>query len=1238
MYHCPFEESLLQEGERLIKEGLVKQILFSEGTYQVEVQDAKEGEPLWPFLQLDDIGHVLDCFCTCKEAETFGQCVHLAAAFLKIFHEKLQPLHVRFRHSLWNILMQMAAKRHGYEVACLRPLKERGYYAESLSKKKLFMISPLTKKGEKQLNEIVLNRVLQTEETSLKFSNLSSEELSLWREGKPSHLLQYELSFWSDLGKWLMVLDEQGLAYQIDFFPAQKSLPKELTVSFREVSVSFYIAEVNWEEIVPALASMKSSIPIYPYQNLVFDQIIYDQQKKVFLIDTHQVENDFFPSLKEDAKSHVLGGWIFHPDVGFYAKEVDELLKHHAIPSKLVSEMLMRHSTLLQKYLVNTKICLEMSLVSYQLYFDQNHNFHVEAYLFDKGDLQKEHSTQFGPWMFIQDQGFYQLGGMLFHEIHKVIPKERLSAFVSQYKMWLNQYEGFQTHLTHIECYLTYGVSENQELYFYQQSQPLQGLTGILDLEEWVYIEGRGFYEKASSKLSQVIVPGLKLAKDNISPFIKTHEEDLEMIEGFFSGRQPIEKSGLEVVLNENYHVIVRPKVFFSKGYSFTKVRFFGEYSYVVGEGFSLLPKAGRIPEKYQEEVLITDYQEQQFLLQELPLLKPFILDIDPRLKTPKRLVLKVRHIAKHEDATNLSWGVDLAYLSEHGEVQIKTLWEAIKTKKQFLKTPAGLLDLHDMRFSWLREVSGHQFMQETELALSSLEWMRLILVEKLQPPTSEDVGAENSLQFLQEIQTLQTADLFDLEGLTSCLRPYQEKGVQWLWFLYSYGLSGLLCDEMGLGKTHQAMAILAASMNAKRSKNQKFLVVCPTSVIYHWEELLKRFLPNARVFMFYGVQRCLKGFQEQGDILLTSYGILRSEKDLFSEMAFEITIFDELQVAKNAGSQIHKVLKTLKTRMKIGLTGTPIENHLMELHSLFDIILPNYLPSEAAYKELFITGIEKHQDVEKKQILTKMVHPFILRRKKEEVLQDLPEKTEEIAYVDLSDEQKRMYKEACEKQKERIFSEMQEGQLPYMHVFALFNALKQICDHPALVNKDIENYEKYASGKWDLFVELLQEARDSGQKVVVFSQYLKMLDIIEMYLKRNHIGYAQIRGSTKWRKEEMRRFKEDPACEVFIGSLQAAGVGIELVSASVVIHYDRWWNPAKENQATDRVHRIGQNRGVQVFKLVSKETIEEHIHSMIERKLYLVKEIIGYDDQYQIKNLNKEELLGLLKSIENYM
>jgi SNF2 family DNA or RNA helicase len=185
------------------------------------------------------------------------------------------------------------------------------------------------------------------------------------------------------------------------------------------------------------------------------------------------------------------------------------------------------------------------------------------------------------------------------------------------------------------------------------------------------------------------------------------------------------------------------------------------------------------------------------------------------------------------------------------------------------------------------------------------------------------------------------------------------------------------------------------------------------------------------------------------------------------------------------------------------------------------------------------------------------------------------------------------------------------------------------------MINKDFDNFMKYKSGKWDLFVERLEEARESGQKVVVFSQYLDMMDMIEMYLQKNQIGFAEIRGSTKNRREEIERFRKDPSCEVFVASLQAAGSGIELTSASVVIHYDRWWNPARENQATDRVHRMGQNRGVQVFKLVTKKSVEERIHELIEKKTKLFESVIGFDDQEHIKGLSRQELLELLKVLE---
>jgi SNF2 family DNA or RNA helicase len=1235
MVKMPFSESSLKKGHALVEKGYVKHIIFSEGTYQVEVVDAPSKSSVWPFLQLDDTGEVTDYFCTCKEGEKTGSCPHLAAALLQIYQGHLKPLHLRFRGSLWNLLMQMAAKRHGYDTTCLKKLRgEAGYYAQSLTKKRLFTIKALSKKAAKQLEEIIHHRVLETEETSLKFSNLSSEELSLWKEGKPSHHLQYELSFWSDLAKWMIALQESGQKYHIKLVPAQGTLPKEILILFKDLEVSFYIAEVNWEELIPALTLIDFPVPIYEYQDLVFDHIIYDEKEKIFHMHCHHLEElkaQVFKEKEEDDKQVPLGEWIYHPDIGFYPREIDPMLRCEVIPTELVGKMLTKYSSLLEKYLSNTRLYPGICYVSYHLFFDKQDRFHICAYLFEKGDLQKPESTQFGSWVFLADKGFYQLGSLLFNEMEKVILKQSLSEFVSKNKVWLNQYEGFQTHLTNIECYLTFGVDNWDRLYFKSTAGAFEETAGVLDLQEWVYIEGRGFYAKTASKIQQVLTPGLTILKEDVSSFIKSHEEDLEQIKGFFSLKQPVEKSGLEIFINEENRIVVKPKISLTKGYQLEQVKFFGDYSYVEKEGFSLLPKGGRIPDAYTQEKILEPEEEEDFIIEELSSLKPFILYIDPRLKQPKQLSLKIEHLTGDE-GVKTQWDMHLVYVSEYGEVQVKDLWEAIKRKQAFVKTQAGLIFLQDTRFSWLRELSKHHFISDHTIQLTSLEWMRLSLLETIEPPTTAEAR-----RFLEEIKLLQTSDTLSLEGLKSHLRPYQELGVKWLWFLYSYGLSGLLCDEMGLGKTHQAMALLAACRNAQKGK--KFLVVCPTSVIYHWEELLRRFLPQVTVLVFYGIQRSLEGFFEEAEVLLTSYGTLRSEKDPLSEIHFEVAIFDELHVAKNAYSQTHKALRGIKARTKLGLTGTPIENRLLELHSLFDVILPHYLPSESLYKELFVVPIERNQDHDKKKLLSKLIQPFILRRKKEQVLQDLPEKTEEIAYVDLSKQQREMYKEICRKNKEEIFQELEqkEGSFPYMHIFALFNLLKQVCDHPALLNKDVENYEYYESGKWELFVELVHEARESGQKVVVFSQYLQMLDIIELFLKKQGIGYAQIRGSTKNRREEMKRFKEDPHCEIFIGSLQAAGVGIDLVSASVVIHYDRWWNPAKENQATDRVHRIGQSRGVQVFKLVSKDTVEEHIHHIIERKLTLLHDVVMYDDQDQVKQLDREELVQLLKKIDAY-
>jgi SNF2 family DNA or RNA helicase len=323
-----------------------------------------------------------------------------------------------------------------------------------------------------------------------------------------------------------------------------------------------------------------------------------------------------------------------------------------------------------------------------------------------------------------------------------------------------------------------------------------------------------------------------------------------------------------------------------------------------------------------------------------------------------------------------------------------------------------------------------------------------------------------------------------------------------------------------------------------------------------------------------------------------------------------------------------------VKGGIKIGLTGTPIENRLRELKTLFDLTLPGYMPPESDYLRFIVYPIERENNMERKGLLSRLIRPFVLRRMKKDVLKDLPEKTEELARCDFFEQQEKLYREVLIQQKDAIMQELSDSSkiVPYLHVFALLSKLKQICDHPALYYKKIEDYQHYHSGKWELFKELLSEARESGQKVVVYSQYLGMLDIIEMYLKEMGIGYASLRGSTRDRREQSRLFAEDPNCEVFVASLKAAGLGIDLTSASVVIHYDRWWNAAREDQATDRVHRFGQNRGVQVFKLMTKNSFEERIDQIIERKRVLMDESVGVDDQNVFKTLTREEIYDLLR------
>ncbi len=1207
----------------------VKQLHFSGGTYQIEVKDPAVKSSFWPFLQMDDQGAMTDSFCTCTGSEESGSCPHLLFAYRAIFNGHSEPLHVRFRGSLWNALCQMASRRHGYDRAALKK-KGDAFVATSETGKELFSIRALTPRGASELEEILTTQQVATEETSLKFSNLPPEELLLWKQGRASHQLLYELSFWSDLAKYWFLEQEEGKAYQIRFEEEVKGkVPKRASLLFSKIEAHIYIAEVNWQQLVPTLKTVKAPLLVFEFGEHALQKIVYDQELRLFQI-------EFSPLPKQEeikiGTGIPVGDFLYYPGTGFYPARLDPIFQNEIIPEEKIGIVLQSHSQLIAQYLVGTKIHQGSMRANYRLFFDAEESLHIQCYLFEPLDLQQPFSSYFGSWVYCQDRGFYLLENLLFEGIERVIARPLISDFVNRHRHFLHNYDGFATHVSTIGSKLTFQMDPSG-LKFQARFEMSDAIEEYIDCGEWIYIKDRGFYAKGAGRTGLFLKSGMRIPPHEVSRFIHKHKDELEPIQGFFSRTQALLRSGLDVRLDEEGKIVISPLYFFKEADQHVEVQIIGDYTYVPHEGFSEIPHEMRLPERYHKKNLVEPLHQPYFIGFELETLRSYILFLDPRLTQPKACTLVVHRVMKDEKGGGFF--LDLSYRTEIGSVAIEEVWKGVNEKRPYLFTEGGFFFLNQPRFSWFKSLPKKRFTSKGLIRLTGLEWMRLNVSEQIIEPQGSSLEDLESREILAAFRNLSSDDVIDLSLLKSTLRPYQETGLRWLFFLYTNGLSALLCDEMGLGKTHQAMALIATLL---ATPFHKFLVVCPTSVIFHWEEQLKRFLPTARILVFYGIQRTLEHFEVEYDLLLTSYGTLRSEKEALSEIHFELAVFDETQIAKNSHSQTHHALKLVDAKMRLGLTGTPIENRLLELKALFDVIIPSYLPHEAQFKEFFVNPIEKQHDMEKKALLSRLIRPFLLRRKKAEVLLELPEKTEEIAYCLLSEEQRDLYKQTYQLSKQTLLLQLEDEKkpVPYIHIFSMLSTLKQICDHPSLLNKKLTEYKKHKSGKWDYFVQLLEQTRESGQKLVVFSQYLDMLTIIELYLKEQGIDYASIRGSTRKRGVELEKFRQDPKCEVFVASLQAAGVGIELVAASVVIHYDRWWNPAKENQATDRVHRMGQSRGVQVFKMVTKDTIEEQIHRLIERKKGLLEGVIGFDDQDQVKGFDRKELIELLQQIEH--
>ena len=468
---------------------------------------------------------------------------------------------------------------------------------------------------------------------------------------------------------------------------------------------------------------------------------------------------------------------------------------------------------------------------------------------------------------------------------------------------------------------------------------------------------------------------------------------------------------------------------------------------------------------------------------------------------------------------------------------------------------------------------------------------------------------------------------------LRASLRSYQILGFKWLKILDSYQFGGILADDMGLGKTIQLLAVILSYL--EENKNPKpSIVVCPSSLSLNWKNEIKKFAPSIKTLVIHGNAEERKEQIEEIEkynLIVTSYDLLKRDIEEYKRVDynFKYIIADEAQYIKNNNTQNARAIKEIRAETRFALTGTPIENSLSELWSIFDFIMPGYLYSYKKFKEIYELPIVRDNNEHAMKKLKMLIEPFILRRTKKEVLTELPDKTISVLNNEMQGEQLELYLSYMANAKKEVRQEIKENgfEKSQIKILALLMRLRQICCHPSLF---LANY-KGESSKLNQCIELLKDAIASGHKILLFSGYSSMLEIIEEELKKEKIKYFKLTGQTKVgdRIKLVEEFNTNEEIKVFLISLKAGGTGLNLIGADMVIHYDPWWNLSAENQATDRTYRIGQKKNVQVYKLITKDSIEERIYELQERKASLAKSMLSTEQTF-INKLSKEDIMEL--------
>lgn len=469
---------------------------------------------------------------------------------------------------------------------------------------------------------------------------------------------------------------------------------------------------------------------------------------------------------------------------------------------------------------------------------------------------------------------------------------------------------------------------------------------------------------------------------------------------------------------------------------------------------------------------------------------------------------------------------------------------------------------------------------------------------------------------------------------LNAELRTYQKIGYKWLRTLEQYKMGGILADDMGLGKTIQLLAVILSYVQKNKGNVKPSIIICPSSLALNWYNEIQKFTPTLKALVISDdyLERKRK-IEEIGkyQVIITSYDSLKRDIDLYKNYCFKYVVADEAQYIKNNNTKNSKAIKTINAETKFALTGTPIENSLSELWSIFDFIMPGYLYKYKKFKELYETPIIKEQNEDVMNKLKKQIEPFVLRRTKGEVLTELPDKTVTILNNEMSEEQYNIYMSYMAQARKEIMSQIDINgfEKSQIKILSLLMRLRQICCHPKLFLREYEG----ESSKLNQCIEIIQDAVLGGHKILLFSSYTSMFEIIEEKLKNIGVKYLKLTGQTKVgeRIELVDKFNTDENIKVFLISLKAGGTGLNLTGADMVIHYDPWWNLSAENQATDRTYRIGQKRNVQVYKLITKNSIEEKIYELQQKKAKLIDNMLSTDATF-INKLSKDDILALFE------